>query len=556
MRAGRMVGLALWACVCACGGGQPQGAKVPADLVLIARSVVTLEDEAPVEAIAIRNGRIAWLGAAADSGAWIGAETTVLRRLDAVVVPGLVDTHAHLSGLGKALTELDLMGTGSVAEIAERVRAAPPGEGWITGRGWDQNDWNDKGFPTHHALTAAVPNRPVALRRVDGHAVWVNRAALSRMGVDASTPDPPDGRIHRAPDGSPTGVFVDGAMRLVNARIPAPSPVQIRGWIQRAVEKCHQVGLTGVHDAGVDAVTVEVYRELAAAGALPLRVYAMLDGDDPDVEPLLDAGPKRGEFLTVAAVKLFADGALGSRGAWLSAPYADAPGESGIPILRGAALREKVKRAHDAGFQVGVHAIGDRAVTEVLDAFEAVMGTSGAQGGARPRVEHAQVVRPADRERMARLGALAMMQPTHATSDMPWAEARLGPDRIQWAYAWQALRAAGVRVPLGSDFPVERPDVLDGLYSAITRADRDAKPAGGWMPSQRLTPEQALVGFTEDAAFAGRVEHRRGRLKVGLDADLTLLSADPRTESPAELRALRVLGVVVAGVPHGPFVGR
>lgn len=528
----------------ACGAGHASGAG-PADLVLVARRIVTLDPERPsARALAVRDGRVVWLGDADAAVAQVGPRTQVLHRPDAVVVPGLVDSHAHLMGLGRSLSEIDVVGTPSAAAVAAAVAAAPAGPGWILGRGWDQNDWEDTAFPTHAPLTAAAPDRPVALRRIDGHALWLNAAALRLAGIDASTPDPADGRILRDADGAPTGVLIDGAMGLALRHVPEPDDAQVRAWVTRAVEACHAVGLTGVHDAGATAQTVRVYRQMAAEGALPLRVHVLLDADDPAIGPLVAAGPVDDPVVAVRGVKLFADGALGSRGAWLSAPYADAPDTDGIRIVHGEALRAAVARYAGAGFQVGVHAIGDAAATDALDAFEAA-GLPVEHG--RFRLEHAQIVRPADQARMARLGVLAMVQPTHATSDMPWAEARLGPERIRWAYAWQSLRRAGVTVALGSDFPVERPAPLAGLYAAITRQDADGQPAGGWYPAERLSPAEALAGFTVDAARAGLVAARRGRLAPGFDADLTLLSVDPLTAAPPQLRAARVLGVVVAG---------
>lgn len=547
--------IALAAVLGACGGARPVEAPMtaePADLIITARRVVTLEggDEPAPTAVAVREGRIVWVGDAARADALRGPATRRLDRPEAVVVPGLVDTHAHLTGLGRALAQLDLVGTGSADEVAARVReAASKGEGWILGRGWDQNDWPTPEFPDHRPLTAAAPDRPVALWRIDGHALWVNRAALEAAGIGPATPDPPDGRILRGPDGAPTGVLIDGAATLVRNAIPPPTTAQLRAWIRAAVAECHRVGLTGVHDAGASAREVAVYRELEAAGELSLRVHVLLDGDDPEVEPLVAAGPAPGELVSVAGVKLFADGALGSRGAWLLEPYSDAPDTRGIPILHGAALVERVRRYAGAGFQVGVHAIGDAAARDVLDAYAAVLEPGNDR---RFRIEHTQVIHPDDQRRMAALGVLAMVQPTHATSDMPWAERRLGPARIRYAYAWRSLRRAGVRLALGSDFPVERPDPVLGLYAAVTRQDADGRPPGGWYPDEALTPVEALRGFTVDAAYAGHVEHRRGRIAPGFDADLTLLSDDPLRVPPDRLDDLQVLGVVVAGRVIGP----
>ncbi len=515
-----------------------------ADLVVLAKKVVTLDEHASGDAIAIRDGRVVWVGPAAESAAHIGPNTQMLRVPEAVVVPGLVDSHAHLMGLGKAASQLDLNGTATAEAVAEIVRAAPPGDGWIVGRGWDHNDWAIAEYPTHALLTAASPKRPVSLRRVDGHVVWANAAAMHAAGVTKDTPDPDGGRIIRDANGEPTGIFVDNALSLIEGKIPAPSDATLRTWIEKAVGICHSVGLTGVHDAGASARVVAIYRKLADEGRLPLRVHVLLDGADPEIEPLVAAGPKPGPFVSVMGVKLFADGALGSRGAWLKAPYADAPDSSGIPIVHGDALEARVRHYADAGFQVGVHAIGDAAAADAVGAFAAAkVGPD-----RRFRIEHAQVVHPDEQKRMAALGILALVQPTHATSDMPWAERRLGPERIRTAYAWRSLKNAGVRLSLGSDFPVERPHPLEGLYAAVARADRTTgEPKGGWYPEEALTAEEALRGFTTDAAFAGFVEDRRGRLAPGMDADLTLLGGDPLTVAPAELKSLKVVGVIVGG---------
>ncbi len=535
--------MGLLALLTACGGGALKEAAVPADLVVVAKKVVSLEPGVTGEAVAVRDGRISWVGSAADAQARIGPETRVLRRMDAVVVPGLVDTHAHLWGLGKAVSQLDLNDTASAAEVASRVRGASPADGWIVGRGWDQNDWPDKTFPDHKPLTEASPSVPVSLRRVDGHAVWVNAAALKLAGVTRETPDPEGGRILRTTEGEPTGVLLDVAMALVEDRIPPPGDDTRRRWLQAAVAYCHEVGLTGVHDAGVSAEWLALYRAVDAAGELNLRVHVMLEGDDPTVAPLVEAGPVAGERVSVRGVKLYADGALGSRGAWLKAPYADAPDATGIPIVHGEALRARVQRYAEAGFQVGVHAIGDAAAADVLAAYEA----AGVTPERRFRIEHAQIVDPGDQRRMAALGVLGMVQPTHATSDMPWAEERLGPERIRHAYAWRSMKRAGVRLALGSDFPVERPHPVEGLYAAVTRRDRAGQPAGGWYPEEALDPEEALRGFTTDAAWAGFVEDRRGRVAPGLDADLTLLDDDPTRVDPAKLATLTVVATVVAG---------
>lgn len=530
-------------------GHAARGEIMEKPIVLTAEHIVTLARETPLSptALVVTAGRVVYIGDLAGAMAAAGPEAVRVDFPGGTVVPGLVDAHAHFAGLGKALMEVDLGGARSVDEVVDRVRLAAGRlgpEGFIEGRGWDQNDWPGLAFPEHGALDAVFPDRPVVLRRVDGHALWVNAVALKRAGIDAKTPDPAGGKLIRDAAGAPTGVLLDTAMSLVLSRMPSPSPGQIRAWMDAAIGACHRVGLTGIHDAGASATELAVMESMAEAGVLPLRVSVMLDADDPRNAARMAAGPTVGDFVSVGGVKIYADGALGSRGAWLSAPYSDAAETQGIPIVHGEALRQQVKRAADAGFQVGVHAIGDAAAHDVLEAFAQVLVPGNDR---RFRLEHAQVVRPEDRQAMARLGIIASMQPTHATSDMDWAERRLGPERIHWAYAWQSMLRDGVRLALGSDFPVERPDVLDGLRAAVTRQDAAGAPAGGWFPDERLTPEQALRGFTTDAAFAGFVEARRGRIVIGADADFTVLGANPLTLTAEAFRTLTVRGTMVAG---------
>ena len=521
----------------------------PADLVIIADRVHTLTATVDATAVAARGGKITWIGKAAEAPAHVGPKTRVLRG--GTVLPGLIDSHAHLSSLGQALAQVDLVDTPSVAAIQAKIKPALAIGGptdWVLGRGWDQNDWSSKAFPNTADLDVISPTRPIAMTRIDGHAIWVNSAALEAAGITAKTPDPAGGKILRDAVGAPTGVLLDEAMPLVRRKIPAPNAAQIRRWIEGAIEACHRVGLTGVHDAGTSAADLAVLQAMQAEGKLPLRVYAMLMPDDPALAPVFAKGPQTGEFLDARAVKLFGDGALGSRGAWLKAPYSDAPASDpqarGIPIVHGAALKAHVARFAPLGFQIGVHAIGDAAAADVLDAYETVLKPANDK---RFRIEHAQIVSPVDQARMGRLGVIAMVQPTHATSDMPWAEDRLGATRITHAYAWRSLKRAGVRLSLGSDFPVERPSPIDGLSSAVTRQDRAGEPAGGWYPQEALTALEAVTGFTADAAFAGFHEGRRGRIQPGFDADFTVLSADPLTVAPADLKALTVRAVVVAG---------
>jgi predicted amidohydrolase YtcJ len=498
----------------------------PAELVLVGGAIMTMDPAQPTAtAVAVRAGKIAYVGDDAGARAWMGPETRVVALAGRSVTPGLVDGHAHLYGLGTAMEGVAL-GTAASERAAaalagEAARSRPSGE-WLEGRDWDQNRWQPAAFPTRASLDAAVPDRPVALRRVDGHALWVNGKALALAGITGETPDPPGGRIVRDRAGQPTGVLVDTAMDLVERAMPDVGDEARARRIRQAAAAAVATGLTGVHEMGIDQATVRVYRQLADAGELPLRVYAflsyepgMLDGLSEDARIL-----EQGNF-TVRGVKLYADGALGSRGAALLAPYDDEPGNLGLVITPADELARAVERAAQTGWQLGVHAIGDRANRMVLDAFaQAIQSHPGKD--LRFRIEHAQVIAPDDIARFGALGVLASMQPTHATSDMPWAEKRVGAERIRGAYAWRKILDAGGRIVGGSDFPVEQVAPRLGLYAAVTRQDAAGQPAGGWYPAERLTLEEAVRIFTVDTAYASFAEQRRGRIAVGFDADLTV----------------------------------
>ena len=530
----------------------PAGA-VPADLILHNAIVHTLDPAAPrARALAARDGRIVFVGDDDGALALRGDGTRVLDLAGATVLPGLIDAHAHFLGLGKTLQSLDLVGTTSIEQVRERVQAACEGTvpgAWIYGRGWDQNDWSEARFPTADELPDCG-DRPVYLARVDGHAYWVNRAALARAGIDASTPDPEGGRIERDASGEPTGVLLDRAADLVREAVPDPAPQILRDRALLAQEACLRVGLTGVVDAGIDREGINAYHALAKEGQLRIRVYAMLDTEDPELLDAYLAGPPQvglyDDHLTLRAVKLYADGALGSRGAALLADYSDDPGNAGLLVTDPARLEEVTRRALSAGWQVATHAIGDRANRTTLDAYERALATLPG-GEYRLRIEHAQVVASEDIPRFVQMGVIPSMQPTHATSDMPWAGERLGAGRLAGAYAWRSFLNAGARLPLGSDFPVESPDPLWGIYAAVTRQDHAGEPRDGWLPGQRLTATEAVRGFTLDAAHASFEEDIKGSLVVGKLADAVVLSADPFAVTPAELLEIQVRMTVVGG---------
>lgn len=483
------------------------------------------------------------------------ADATVLDARGATVLPGLVDAHGHLLNLGMSLLNVDLRGTRSKEEVLQRLRlhaAKLPDGAWLLGRGWDQNDWPEKTFPMAADLDAAFAERPVSLERVDGHATWTNSAALRRIPRDLSGDWQPDGgRIERR-DGKATGVFVDAASLLVEAVMPKPDAALKRRAYKLAFETLLAAGLTGVHDPGVSADDLAVLRELADHDELPLRVYAMADADGPALDALCRDGlyAHPGGRLQMRAVKLYMDGALGSRGAALKADYSDDPGNRGILVTAPEEFRRIVAKAKGCGVQVATHAIGDRANRIVLDTYAQALGGNG--GDLRWRIEHAQVVDVADIADFARLKLIASMQPTHATSDMPWAQARLGRSRLAGAYAWQRLAKAGVPLALGSDFPVEQVSPLLGLYAAVTRQDLEGKPKGGWLPGQRLDRIAALRGFVAGAAYAQFGEADLGSVSPGKLADFTLVEKDlfliPAREIPSDtVSATVVAGKVVFG---------
>ncbi|MDI3291187.1 amidohydrolase [Polyangium sp. 15x6] len=542
--------LAPLALGCGAASSQSTQSQTPADFVLLGGAVRTMDPARPeASAIAVRGERIVAVGTDAEVGAFIGPETRVERLSGRAVIPGLVDGHCHLHGLGAALESLDVRGKKSPEEIARivaaEVKGRAPGE-WVTGRGWDQNLFSPAAFPAHAPLDAAAPDHPVALTRIDGHALWANAAALRLAGVDDKTADPPGGRILRDATGAPTGVFLDNAMDLVTAKIPAEPPEVIERRILRASAHVVSLGLTGVHEMGIDDRTVAVYRKLAAEGRLPIRVYAYLAGG-PNLAALSqrkpDQDPEGTAMFVLRGVKLFADGALGSRGAALLAPYTDDPKSVGISIMDRAALTQAARIIADAGFQLAVHAIGDRANRDVLDAFAAL--GEGRARALRFRVEHAQVLAPEDIPRFAALGVVASMQPTHATSDMPWAPARLGPERLRGAYAWRSLLDSGARLVFGSDFPVEEPSPLLGLWAAVSRQDPSGAPPGGFLPEQRITLDEALAAFTTGPAHAAFVEASHGRIAPGQVADLTVFAA-PLVADRSLLQA-KIHRVIVGG---------
>ncbi|MFY0563684.1 amidohydrolase [Archangium lansingense] len=532
-----------------CARRAPEGARVETT-VYVARRIRTLDERKPeAEALAVRRGRLVAVGTKAEVLKAAGEGARVVDYGDAVVVPGLVDAHAHIAGLGRSLTVARLEGASSVDEVVRRLAEAPSTSfqgDWLIGKGWDQNGWPGKEFPGRGELDARFPRTPVYLTRVDHHAAWVNGEALKRAGISRETPDPAGGRILRDAKGEPTGVLVDNAMDLVAQVVPPPTDEQLEARLSAALERCAQVGLTGVHDAGMDLRTFRKLQAWDMAGRLPVRVYAMADGQGEDRHTYLELGTYGGRMLEMKAVKFLLDGALGSRGAALHESYSDEPGETGLLLMEPEELSRRTWAFMERGFQVCIHAIGDRANTLVVDTLIRASAATGTRP-LRHRVEHAQILRPEDIRKLGEAGLVASVQPTHATSDMGWAEARLGAERLKGAYAWKSLKEAGAVLALGSDFPIENPDVLSGLYAARTRQDASGKPEGGWQPQERLSGQESLEGFTVGPAWASFAEERRGRLIEGMDADFTVLSVDPVADEAKALVDAKVVATVVDG---------
>ncbi|MEZ5521969.1 MAG: amidohydrolase [Dokdonella sp.] len=503
------------------------------------------------EALLIDDGKVVATGSHAELAKRAG-KAPVIDAKGRTLLPGLIDAHGHVMGLGAMTLQADLTGTTSLDDALARVKAFAAGHAdaaWVLGRGWNQVTWKLGRFPTASELDAVVAGRPVLLRRIDGHAAWANTAAMKLAGIDRDTKDPSGGRIERDAEGNPTGVFVDGAIELVASRVPEPTPSQREQALTEALKQMASVGLTGVADAGIDRQTYALYRQFADQGKLSARIYAMIGGTGEDFDGISKDGPLIGyghDFLTVRSVKLYADGALGSRGAALLAPYADDPHNTGLLFNTPDALTAMIGKALGKGYQVCVHAIGDKANREVLDSFAAAYKTAGGKE-LRNRIEHAQVVALDDIPRFVDLDLIASMQPTHATSDMNMAEDRVGPERIKGAYAWRRFLEQGTRIAGGSDFPVESPNPFFGLHAAVTRQDHEGHPPGGWYPDQALTVTEALRAFTLDAAYAAHQEKTLGTLETGKWADFILVDQDIFTINPKKIWSTRVLETWVGG---------
>lgn len=550
------------------------------DKIFYNGKIYSLDDRNSIyEAVAVKNGLIYDLGTREQ----LLKKYPHVEKIDlngAVVFPGFIDAHGHITGYGDNLLQIDLIGTASQEQIAELVKqkAQQLHEGeWIIGIGWDQNDWQDKSWPDHKILDKAAPKNPVALTRIDGHALWVNQKALDLAKISKDTPDPEGGEIKKDKNGNPTGLLIDNAMNLIYKVIPPPTDEDLINTILVSTKNLVKYGITSVHDMGTNERTIKIYKKLGDDGLLPIRLHIYVDGIGDTWNKYLQEGKLVGyanNFINVDGIKLFVDGAMGSRGALMSEPYQDDPGNFGLLLLSEYDIYKVAKDALSKGLQVATHAIGDSGIHLVLNAYEKAFDELKPKDH-RFRIEHVQVIRPEDAKRLARLGVIPSMQPVHATSDMPWAEARLGPDRVKWSYALRTVLNESKLIAGGSDFPVENPSVLEGIYAAVTRQNKNGYPKnaddvlklvkqkewvlskegikdpknfeGGWYPNQKLTIDEAIKCFTKWAAYSVFEEKKKGTIEIGKWADFTILDKDLYNIQPEEILKTNVIMTVVNG---------
>ncbi len=547
------------------------------DLLLTNGVVYTVNSSQDIaEAIAVKGQSIVAVGTIKEITANYRA-TTIIDLQGKAVYPGFIDSHAHLVSLGTMLMTLNLSGTLSAGETATMVAEQIKKDGttrWVRGRGWDQNTWPVKRFPTADILDAVAPGTPVYLLRIDGHAVWVNSKVLKLAGVTRETKDPDGGTVIRDRKGEPTGVFIDNAIRLVESVLPPPTEQELTEAIQLASQTCIRNGLTEIHDMGVTSQMIRLYKKMIDSKSLSLRIYAAIDGPGETWEEYKKSGPEvdyRDHMLVVRAIKMYVDGSLGSRGAALVEPYSDDPTTRGLTLESASTLASVANEALQYGFQMVTHAIGDRGNAILLDTYETAFNAFPEKAkGARFRDEHAQVLDERDIPRFAALGVIPSMQQVHCTSDMRWAEARLGPKRIRGAYAWRSLLNTGVSIAAGSDSPVESPDPRYGFYAAVTRQDSSGVPSSwrdvvekfqlssagvvdtnqfsdGWYGQQRMTREEALRSFTIWGAYASFQEDFKGSIETGKLADFTIFSKDIMKIPVNEILTAEVEMTIIGG---------
>ena len=504
------------------------------------------------DAIAVQNGKVVSTGTAED----LRTGYSGFEEIDGegrTLIPGLIDAHVHVMGLGYQQLDVDVQGVDSLEETLEIIGQYAednPDLEWIRGRGWNQVLWEENEFPTAEDLDRVVPDRPVYLTRVDGHAAWTNSRAMEIAGISRDTPDLQGGVVVRDEFGDATGIFVDATMNYIEEHIPTRTPEENSQAFELALQEMAEHGLTSVHDARVNVATWEMYKDFADEGKLITRIYAMIGGTGDTFDELAQNGPIESyanDMLALRSVKISADGALGSRGAAMIEHYHDDPGNSGLLFYDQQELNEMVIKGASNGFQMNIHAIGDAANRQVLDAFQNAEEELGDQSDLRHRVEHAQIVHPDDIPRFVELDLIASMQPTHATSDMNMAEDRVGSERMEGAYAWQTFLDQGTVIAGGSDFPVENVNPFYGLYSSITRQDHGGMPPGGWYSEHRLSREETLRIFTRDAAYAAHQEDVLGTLETGKWADFILIDRDIFEVDASEIWQTEVLETWVAG---------
>ncbi len=502
------------------------------------------------EALVFDQGKVLFAGSLKDAESQF-ADASRIDGHGKTLLPGLIDAHGHILALGQGLSIVELRGVASEQEAVERVaeyaRQNPKAK-WIVGRGWNQVLWPNKEFPTKASLDALKLNKPIVLSRIDGHAAWVNSKALAIGKITSTTPDPDGGQIIKDEQGEPTGVLIDNAEFLVTHKMPPATDLENNFALDKAFEHLLSLGITSAHDAGIGEDLYRLYQQRAKQKQLPMRVYAMLDGASSNLTRWLKAGPVKDEQdrLSIRSVKLYSDGALGSRGAAMIEPYSDQKDHKGLLVTQPEILNDKVEQVLSAGFQANIHAIGDLGNRVVMNSIEKAYQKELGKG-LRHRIEHTQVVELSDLKRIKQLDLIASMQPTHATSDMNMAEDRVGADRIKGAYAWRTLLDQGTIIAAGSDFPVELANPFHGIHAAVTRQNHNNEPAGGWIPEQKMTLTEALRSFTLDAAFAAHQEDKLGTLEKGKWADFILVDQDIFSIDPKELWKVEVLQTWVAG---------
>ena len=462
------------------------------------------------------------------------------------VYPGFIDSHMHLTGLGWSLESVDLVGTtfklDALKKIKEGIKNTPKGT-WVLGRGWDQNDWSKSEYPKATDLDLISMDHPMIFRRIDGHAAWANTLAMKLANISENTVDVNGGIIIRDDIGYPTGIFIDNALDLIESQIPEKTEQDIYRQIIKAQTMLNKFGITSIHDAGTSKKEIKILKKMIKNEELSIRVYTMLNNNPKDYDSFLESGPEiENPFIKVQSIKIYLDGALGSRGAALLEPYSDSPSENGLLIIKPSEHKSLVKKFSKSGFQVNTHGIGDRAIRIILDNYEEVANTK-----IRNRIEHSQIVHPDDVPRFKELNVIPAMQSTHCTSDMPWVEERIGLERMHEAYPWKSFIKLNIPVPGGSDAPIESPNPIEGIYASVTRKDKNGLPEKGWYSEQKMTLKEAIKSYTEWGAYASYEEKIKGKIKENFYADFTVLDQELKSTNLEMILDTRVLFTILNG---------